>query len=111
MSLTGPLEAVTNLTVTHEMNHIHEIHLSWNAPYSLPGVPILYRVIISGGNIEETVSVENATYLCYPSPGHDFTVTVEAVNTAGVSPPTIINVTVNPSTTPFTCKYQYMTCQ
>lgn len=72
----------------------------------MPWVLILCRVSISSGNIEETVPVENATYLCYPSPGHDFTVTVEAVNTAGVSPPTIINVTVNSSTIPFTCKYQ-----
>lgn len=33
MSLTGLVEAVTNLTVAHEMNHM--IHLSWNAPYTL----------------------------------------------------------------------------
>ena len=73
----------------------------------LPWVPILCRVNTSSGNIEETTTNENATELnCYSSPGHNFTVTVEAVNTAGVSPPTIIIVTVNPSTIPFTCKYQ-----
>ena len=33
LSLTGPLEAVTNLTAAYEMNHM--IHLSWNAPYTL----------------------------------------------------------------------------
>ena len=78
--------------------------LSWKAPYTLSGVPILYRVSISGVDIGETVPVENATYLCYPSPGRNFTVAVVAVNTAGVSPPASISVTVNSSNT--SCKHQ-----
>ena len=89
------------------MNHTCTFLLSWDAPYSLLGVPILYTVNISGNN-GVNKSVENATKLCYSSPGYmyNFTVTVRAVNTAGVSPPTNITVTVNPSTIPFTCKCQ-----
>ena len=102
---TGLLTAVSNLAATYEMNHTCMFLLSWDAPDSLLGVPILYRVSISGGN-GETRTVENATKLCYSSPGYmyNFTVTVRAVNTAGVGPPTSITVTVNPSTIPFTCK-------
>lgn len=100
---TGQLEAVSNLAATYKMNHTCTFLLSWDAPYSLLGVPILYRVSISG-NIGVTKTVENATKLCYSSPGYNFSVTVEAVNTAGVSPPRSIIVTVNPSTIPFTCK-------
>ena len=76
-----------------------------------------------------TVPVENSAELCIFSPDHNFTVSVVhvAVNMAGVSPPTSINVavevsppksinvTVNPSATSFTCKlcmilYNVRTC-
>lgn len=97
------MEAVNKLSATEKTNHM--FLLSWDAPYSLPGVLILYRVSISGDN-GETVTVKNVTELCYPSPGHNFTVTVVAVNTAGVSPPRSINVTVDLSSTSFPCKYQ-----
>ena len=56
--------------------------MSWDAPYTLPGVPILeYKVSIGGVNM--TVPVENSTELCIFSPDHNFTVSVVAVNMAG----------------------------
>ena len=87
------MEAVTNLNATQKTDQ--RFLLSWDAPYTLLGVPILeYRVSISGVN--RTVPVENSTQLYIFSPDHNFTVSVVAVNMAGVNPPTSINVTVNP---------------
>ena len=111
---------MTNLTTTQKTDQWFLV--SWDAPYTLLGVPILeYRVSISGVN--RTVPVENSTELCIFSPDHNFTVSVVAVNMAGVSPPAIINVTVevsspksinvtvNPSATSFTCKmYDTIQC-
>ena len=104
---------MTNLTATQKTDQWFLV--SWDAPYTLPGVPILgYRVSISGVNMTEPV--ENSTELCVFIPDHNSTVSVVAVNMAGVSPPAIIsvtvevsppksiNVTVNPSATSFTCK-------
>ena len=104
---------MTNLTATQKMDQW--FLLSWKAPYTLLGVPILeYRVSIGGVN--RTELVKNSTELGFFSPDHKFTVSVVAVNMAGASPPTIINVTaevsppksinvtVNPSATSFTCK-------
>ena len=91
--LLGPLDPVSNLSAV-PINST-TVQISWNPPYSLEGVPILYYVIeIMNTTSRITTFASNTTTNSYsidhPDPENNFTVTVVPMNKVGAGQPSSV---------------------
>ena len=80
----GPLSPVGNLTST-EVDHC-TLRLTWTAPYTLQGVPILhYSIIVNADSDDQFMfSSDRTEYLYVPDAlGETYTIIVTATNQAG----------------------------
>ena len=94
LKFTGPLDAVTDLST--DMINSSILYISWNPPYTLDGVKILYYHMKINNSLN--VTIENATdyyYSIEPTQTEtNVAVTVIPVNKAGEGIATSIGISV-----------------